>query len=55
MLARTQRATKHREQINSMLGALEVTPPDLDGWDCKSSGVKYRQEYEHEKLETHYL
>jgi uncharacterized damage-inducible protein DinB len=25
-------ATKHREQINSMLSALGVTPPDLDGW-----------------------
>jgi uncharacterized damage-inducible protein DinB len=25
-------ATEHREQINSMLSALGVTPPDLDGW-----------------------
>jgi uncharacterized damage-inducible protein DinB len=25
-------ATEHREQINSMLSALRVTPPDLDGW-----------------------
>jgi uncharacterized damage-inducible protein DinB len=25
-------ATEHREQINSMLNALGVTPPDLDGW-----------------------
>jgi uncharacterized damage-inducible protein DinB len=25
-------ATEHREQINSMLTALDVTPPDLDGW-----------------------
>jgi len=25
-------ATEHREQINSMLSALAVTPPDLDGW-----------------------
>ncbi len=25
-------ATEHREQINSMLTALGVTPPDLDGW-----------------------
>ena len=26
-------ATEHREQICSMLTALGVTPPDLDGWD----------------------
>ena len=25
-------ATEHREQINSMLSALGVTHPDLDGW-----------------------
>ncbi len=25
-------ATEHREQLNSMLSALGVTPPDLDGW-----------------------
>jgi len=25
-------ATEHREQISSMLSALDVTPPDLDGW-----------------------
>jgi uncharacterized damage-inducible protein DinB len=25
-------ATEHREQINSMLSALGVTPPNLDGW-----------------------
>jgi uncharacterized damage-inducible protein DinB len=25
-------ATEHREQINSMLSALGITPPDLDGW-----------------------
>jgi len=25
-------ATEHREQINSMLTALDVTPRDLDGW-----------------------
>jgi uncharacterized damage-inducible protein DinB len=25
-------ATEHREQINSMLSALGVTPPDLDAW-----------------------
>lgn len=25
-------ATEHREQINSMMSALGVTPPDLDGW-----------------------
>lgn len=25
-------ATEHREQINSMLSALGVTPPDLAGW-----------------------
>jgi len=25
-------ATEHREQIKSMLNALGVTPPDIDGW-----------------------
>jgi uncharacterized damage-inducible protein DinB len=25
-------ATEHREQICSMLSAMGVTPPDLDGW-----------------------
>ena len=25
-------ATEHREQINSMLSALGITPPDMDGW-----------------------
>lgn len=25
-------ATEHREQISSMLSALGITPPDLDGW-----------------------
>ena len=25
-------ASEHREQINSMLSALGITPPDLDGW-----------------------
>lgn len=25
-------ATEHREQINSMLTALGITPPNLDGW-----------------------
>jgi len=26
-------ATEHREQIKSMLSALGVTPPEIDGWD----------------------
>lgn len=26
-------AIEHREQINSMMSALGVTPPDLDGWN----------------------
>lgn len=25
-------ATEHREQINSMLSTLGITPPDMDGW-----------------------
>jgi uncharacterized damage-inducible protein DinB len=25
-------ATEHREQISNMMSALEVTPPNLDGW-----------------------
>jgi uncharacterized damage-inducible protein DinB len=26
-------ATEHREQIKSMLSALGVTPPSIDGWE----------------------
>jgi uncharacterized damage-inducible protein DinB len=26
-------ATEHREQLKSLLSALGVTPPDIDGWD----------------------
>ena len=26
-------ATEHREQIKSMLSAIGVTPPDIDGWN----------------------
>ena len=26
-------ATEHREQLKSMLSALGLTPPDIDGWD----------------------
>jgi len=26
-------ASEHREQIKSMLTALGITPPDIDGWD----------------------
>jgi uncharacterized damage-inducible protein DinB len=26
-------ATEHREQIKSMLSALGITPPEIDGWD----------------------
>jgi uncharacterized damage-inducible protein DinB len=26
-------ATEHREQIKSMLTALGITPPEIDGWD----------------------
>lgn len=33
MLQVINHATEHREQIKSMLSALEVTPPDIDGWD----------------------
>jgi uncharacterized damage-inducible protein DinB len=25
-------AAEHREQIKSMLSALGITPPDIDGW-----------------------
>jgi uncharacterized damage-inducible protein DinB len=32
MVQAINHATEHREQINSMLTALGVTPPDLDGW-----------------------
>jgi uncharacterized damage-inducible protein DinB len=33
MLQVINHATEHREQIKSMLSALGVTPPDVDGWD----------------------
>ena len=32
MLQVINHATEHREQIKSMLSALGVTPPDIDGW-----------------------
>ena len=32
MLQAINHATEHREQVSSMLTALGVTPPDLDGW-----------------------
>jgi uncharacterized damage-inducible protein DinB len=32
MLQAINHATEHREQIKSMLTALGVTPPDIDGW-----------------------
>jgi uncharacterized damage-inducible protein DinB len=32
MLQAINHATEHREQIKSMLNALGVTPPELDGW-----------------------
>ena len=33
MLQVINHATEHREQIKSMLSALGVSPPDIDGWD----------------------
>lgn len=33
MLQVINHATEHREQIKSMISALGVTPPDIDGWD----------------------
>ncbi|HET6846777.1 MAG TPA: DinB family protein [Anaerolineales bacterium] len=36
MLQTINHATEHREQINSMLTALGVTPLDLDGWSYAS-------------------
>ena len=33
MLQAINHATEHREQIKSMLSALGVAPPDIDGWD----------------------
>ena len=32
MVQAINHATEHREQINSMLSSLGVTPPNLDGW-----------------------
>jgi uncharacterized damage-inducible protein DinB len=37
MLQVINHATEHREQIKSMLSALGVTPPDIDGWDYGES------------------
>ena len=33
MIQAINHATEHREQIKSMLSALGITPPDIDGWD----------------------
>jgi uncharacterized damage-inducible protein DinB len=33
MLQVINHATEHREQIKSMLTALGITPPSIDGWD----------------------
>ncbi len=33
LLQAINHATEHREQIKSMLTALGVTPPEIDGWD----------------------
>lgn len=33
MVQAINHATEHREQIKSMLTALGITPPDIDGWD----------------------
>jgi uncharacterized damage-inducible protein DinB len=33
MLQVINHATEHREQIKSLLSALGITPPDIDGWD----------------------
>ncbi len=33
MLQAINHATEHREQIKSMMSALGITPPDIDGWD----------------------
>jgi uncharacterized damage-inducible protein DinB len=33
MLQVINHATEHREQIKSMMSALGVTPPSIDGWD----------------------
>jgi uncharacterized damage-inducible protein DinB len=30
-------ATEHREQIKSMLTAMDITPPSIDGWDYGQS------------------
>lgn len=30
-------ATEHREQVKSMLSALGITPPSIDGWDYGQS------------------
>lgn len=37
MLQVINHASEHREQIKSMLSALGVTPPDIDGWDYGES------------------
>ena len=37
MLQVINHATEHREQIKSMLSALGVTPPEIDGWSYGES------------------
>ena len=36
MVQAIHHAAEHREQIKSMLSALEITPPEIDGWDFGS-------------------
>lgn len=38
MLQIINHATEHREQIKSMLTALGITPPSIDGWDYGDFG-----------------
>lgn len=35
-------ATEHREQIKSMLSALGITPPEIDGWDYGQATQAFR-------------
>lgn len=39
MLQAINHATEHREQINSMLSALQLPHPDLDGWTYGETGT----------------
>jgi uncharacterized damage-inducible protein DinB len=47
MLQAINHATEHREQLKSMLSALGVEPPDIDGWDYGEARGALVEENDH--------